>query len=136
SLILPHACNLACGYCYMGEHHVTAMPARVAERALRLAFEQWSTVHVGFFGGEPLLAWDTLAQTTAFARELAEQGPAAEQRSVRFQVTTNATLIDRARAAALRDLGIEVAVSLDGEERSHDAGPAVDGGSAGVRRGV
>lgn len=116
SLILTHACNLSCSYCYMGEHHAGAMTADVARRAVELGFAESEALRVAFFGGEPLLAWDLLVETATFARRrAAERGG-----SVTFQVTTNGTLVDRPRAAILRDLGVRVALSLDGTAPAHD----------------
>lgn len=119
SLTLTHACNLACTYCCMGEHHVRAMPRATAERALTLAAERASSetggrLDVGFFGGEPLLEWDTLTATATKARGL----PGL---TTRLQVTTNGTLVDRERAKTLSALGVRTTVSLDGARASHDA---------------
>lgn len=132
SLVLGHACNLACGYCYMGEHHAAAMPARTAERAVLAALELAASVQVSFFGGEPLLAWDTLVHTAAFTIEEASRRGARAA----FQVTTNGTLIDAEKAAALREMGAGVAVSIDGDEAAHDRGRPNGGGGSSFGRAV
>jgi uncharacterized protein len=94
------------------------MPQAMAERALTLAAEHASghtegRLDVGFFGGEPLLAWDTLTSTAEKARRLTGV-------STRLQVTTNATLVDGERAERLAALGVRTTVSIDGERASHD----------------
>lgn len=103
----------------MGEHHARAMPQAMADRALTLAAEHASghtegRLDVGFFGGEPLLAWDTLTSTAEKARRLTGV-------STRLQVTTNATLVDGERAERLAALDVRTTVSIDGERASHDA---------------
>lgn len=117
TLVLTHACNLACSYCYMGEHHVTRMPVETARKALSRAFDRTSSLSLGFFGGEPLLEHDLLV---SLARE-ARDGAASQGKKVRFQVTTNATLLSKKRIQELLDLDIRVAVSLDGIRPAHDA---------------
>ena len=60
SLILTHQCDLACSYCYAGEKSARDMPLEVGEQALERAFATLApdeALHLGFFGGEPLLAW-------------------------------------------------------------------------------
>jgi uncharacterized protein len=117
TLVLTHACNLACSYCYMGEHHTNRMPVQLAERALSLAFARTRSLSVGFFGGEPLLEHDQLISLAAGARREAN----ANGKSARFQVTTNATLLTERRVQQLVDLDVRVAVSLDGVKQAHDA---------------
>lgn len=119
TLVLTHACNLACAYCYMGEHHASAMPREVAWRALDLGLSRAADhLALGFFGGEPLIAWDLLVDVASRARCLA----AARGVGLSLQVTTNATLLTPARAAKLAELGVAVAVSLDGTKEAHDVG--------------
>jgi uncharacterized protein len=118
SLVLTHACNLACSYCYMGEHHAASMTRAIAFGAVDAALARAAHVQVSFFGGEPMLAWELLVACA----ERARQRGAADQKNVVLQMTTNGTLITRERAARLADLGIHVAVSLDGMAIAHDAG--------------
>lgn len=121
----------------MGEHHARAMPLAMAERALDLAADHATTttegmLDVGFFGGEPLLAWGTLVAIAKRARE--KRGLVT-----RLQVTTNGTLIDDERARVLADLGVRTTISIDGAAAAHDrARPNAKGRSshAAVLRGV
>jgi len=121
----------------MGDHHAGTMPLGVAERALSLAAEHvlaagGAQLDVGFFGGEPLLAWDTLVAVATKARAL----PGL---LTRLQVTTNGTLVDDTKARRLAELEVRTTVSIDGAAASHDrARPAAGGrGShAAVLRGI
>ncbi|MFO0547735.1 MAG: radical SAM protein [Polyangiaceae bacterium] len=121
SLVLTHACNLACTYCYTGDKKQVAMPRDVALAALDLAFSleklDDEPLVLGFFGGEPLLEWELLCEVAAAARDRAH----ASGRELVLQLTTNGTLLSRARAATLEALGVHVALSLDGTREAHDA---------------
>jgi uncharacterized protein len=114
-------CNLACTYCYMYETAdqswrqmprlmspaITEMTAkRIGEH---VSTHQLSNVDVILHGGEPLLTgakW--LTELTGLFRA---QIPA----EVNFTIQTNGTLLHRPMLEALRDLGIGVGVSLDGD---------------------
>jgi uncharacterized protein len=117
-------CNLACTYCYMYETAdqswrqmprqmspaITEMVAkRIGEHA---STHQLSSVDVILHGGEPLLTgarW--LAELTGL---LHAQVPA----QVNVTVQTNGTLLRRPMLETLRDLGIGVGVSLDGDSEA------------------
>lgn len=128
TLVLTHACNLRCTYCYTGEKKSVHMTPATAARALDLAFATAKApIQVSFFGGEPLLAWDVLSATAKLARARS----AASGVPVVLQVTTNGTLLTRARADRLRALGVYVTLSIDGVRPAQDATrPGADGRSS------
>lgn len=128
TLVLTHECNLACSYCYTGEKFRRDMDWETAERSIDLAFREyrprvpWATqddtpIDIGFFGGEPLICWDMLVRAAEAARARA----ARDGRKLRLAVTTNGTLVTRERAEKLRELGVEVTLSIDGTREAHDA---------------
>jgi uncharacterized protein len=94
-------------------------------------------VSVSFFGGEPLLAWDSLVAIAQQAQKRAAEPSApdpsrrtAGQKKVSLHVTTNATLLDAERAAFLKENGFSILVSLDGPREVHNANrPLPDGDS-------
>ncbi|MHC5056711.1 MAG: radical SAM protein, partial [Planctomycetota bacterium] len=122
-LSVTHGCNLACRYCYVRKAHVgerggdtpAAMPRDVVRRAIGLLGGPgpW---RVGFFGGEPMLAWDIVEQGVDLARERAS----AEGARVRFSITTNGTMVTPQRARFLAKHGFSVIFSLDGPQGLHD----------------
>ena len=127
SLVLTHACNLACSYCYTGEKFDRAMSLETATEALAYAFARARRVDLTFFGGEPLLAYDRLAAIAAAAPGMA----AARGATLRMQVTTNGTLLTIARARELSLLGVRTTLSLDGDRAAHEATrPRRGGGSS------
>lgn len=126
TLCLTHDCNLRCVYCYAGRKEARRMSWATAKRAVDFALEQTlrrahvmglpPEAQVGYFGGEPLLEWDVLQRSAAYAdEESARLGVALTK-----TVTTNASLLDAARAEWLRLHGFYVGLSLDGNAAMHD----------------
>ncbi len=130
TLVLTHACNLGCPYCYMGQKFGRRMPRELGEKALTWGFDRLmpgEEMDLGYFGGEPLMAWDLLQHFHLRAQEM------ARARAVKLVgvVTTNATLLTEERMRWLHEHGIVVAVSLDGVKEAHDATrPFVNGTSS------
>jgi uncharacterized protein len=114
-------CNLACTYCYvyeMADQSWRQMPRRMSPAITEMVAKrigehagthQLASVDVILHGGEPLLTgarW--LTELTGLLRA---QVPA----EVNFTVQTNGTLLRRPMLETLRELGIQVGVSLDGD---------------------
>ncbi len=128
TLVLTHDCNLGCGYCYAGAKFNKRMSRETAQKAVDLAFsDKPSRVQLAFFGGEPLLAYDQLLESTKYAHARAQEHGA----ELRMSVTTNGTLLDETRARELHELGVYIALSIDGTREAHDSGrPKMGGGSS------
>ena len=128
-LIKIHSrCDLACRYCYlytkadqrwadrprtMSPEVVEAVAQRIGEhtRTHRLPW-----VSVVLHGGEPLLAGtEHIAALVSRVRDAV--APSCE---VRFAIQTNGMRLTRDRLARLRDLGVRIGVSLDGDRIAHD----------------
>lgn len=127
SLVLTHACDLACTYCYAGPKDGRRMPLAVGRRAIDRAVRAvppGGRLDLGLFGGEPLLAWDVGRELVRHARA------AARERGVGLAValTTNGTHVDEAVCDELLALGVRVSVSCDGLPEVHDAGRPRRGG--------
>ncbi|MBX3167297.1 MAG: radical SAM protein [Candidatus Eremiobacteraeota bacterium] len=115
-LVLTHQCNLGCSYCYAGEKFKSSMNWRTGLESLRLAFSRPGPVEVSFFGGEPMIAFDTLARLTRVASRWARRAG----RQIRFSVTTNATILKDKHLRFLKHYNFFVGVSLDGVEEVQD----------------
>jgi len=128
SLVLTHRCNLACSYCYAGEHHRTEMAAPVRERAVALLFaDAPDVIQLSFFGGEPFLAFAAMRAAVSAARARA----VAEQRRLILQVTTNATALGHDQIAWVIGQGVRTCVSIDGIREAHEhARPQQNGRSS------
>ena len=127
-LVLTHRCNLACHYCYAGEHHRRQMADRVADRAVDLLFADGAdTAQLSFFGGEPFLRLDAMQRAVLRARRRA----AERQGRLLLQCTTNGTVLDEEAVRFVRESGMRVTVSIDGVKEAHDLHrPRAGGGSS------
>ncbi len=122
-LVVTHACNLACAYCYTGEKKRVRMTHETARRAVDLGFGAVGPsgrLQITFFGGEPLLEHELVL---AIAQEARERSP-----NVVLQMTTNGTLLDAALLAELRRARVHLALSIDGTRKAHEANRPLAGG--------
>jgi 12,18-didecarboxysiroheme deacetylase len=109
---LTRACNLQCIHCYARAVSETRERELDTEQALSVLDDlaRFGVPVVLFSGGEPLVRGDlvTLARY-------------AVQKGMRAVISTNGTLITKAKAKELREVGLSyVGVSLDGMEEVHD----------------
>jgi uncharacterized protein len=117
-LHLTTDCNLRCKYCYAPHAHRASMAPEIAKRAVDLAVELGrSSACVSYFGGEPLLRYELLKELTSYANE---RGHAAGTQ-MHFRLSTNGTLLNEENLAFFRDNNVLFAISLDGDQQSHDA---------------
>lgn len=120
-LNIAHACNFACVYCfakkgsYGGKEAI--MKFEVAKRAidfLNTNSKERETLEVDFFGGEPLLAFETVRKTIEYARS------SYPERKWRFTLTTNGSLLDRKIEDFLYENDVSLVLSLDGGKYTND----------------
>jgi uncharacterized protein len=130
TLNLTHACNLACTYCYAGAPRAQHMSRGTVVRALDLGLGECRAggeLQLSFFGGEPLLRWDTLRWATDLAAGRCREAGV----TLRPTITTNGSLLSLDRVTWLADRGFAVAISIDGDQAGHDATrPLAGGGSS------
>ena len=77
-LHVSHDCNLRCQYCFastgdFGTGHRMTMDVETAKKAIDFVIERSGNrrnIEVDFFGGEPLMAMDTVKATVEYARSL------------------------------------------------------------------
>lgn len=123
-LHVAHTCNLNCSYCFasQGKYHGerALMPFEVSKRAIDFLIENSGTrrnLEVDFFGGEPLMNWDVVKETVAYARSVEK----AHGKNFRFTLTTNGVLIDDEVIDFCNREMSNVVLSLDGRKEIHDA---------------
>lgn len=119
TLQVTRKCNLDCGYCvysgnYDNRHHADKwMTFEIAKKAIDYYVAHSSDeeeVSLGFYGGEPLLAFDFIKECVAYAEE------AFEGRKVMYSFTTNGTLLTDEKLDFLVHYNFAVLISLDGPE--------------------
>jgi uncharacterized protein len=117
---LTHDCNLRCPYCFTGEKFARAMTIETAERMAEFVVD-YAKQHdqpavFSFFGGEPMMAWDTLVATVLHAERVAE---AAGVTPI-FRMNTNGLLIKAAHLKFFEDHDLIFILSIDGNQAMHD----------------
>jgi uncharacterized protein len=114
-------CNLDCSYCYLPHRDDRRrITPTILRRSLERVFESpflGERLTIVWHAGEPLVLPRSFYDD-AFA--LAETLRPAGLR-ITHSIQTNATLLDEAWAAFLRDRGVQIGVSLDGPRHLHDA---------------
>lgn len=122
-LHMAHDCNLRCRYCFAATGNFGGqrelMGLDVAQKAIDLLIELSENRHnleVDFFGGEPLMNFEVVKQTVAYAREKEKQ----HNKNFRFTITTNGLgLNDEIIQYINREMG-NVVLSIDGRKQVHD----------------
>lgn len=122
-LHVSHDCNLRCKYCFAQtgdfggdrmlmspETGKRAMDYLIAHSANRVNLE------VDFFGGEPLMAWDTVMETVKYARSIEKQ----HNKNFRFTITTNGILLDDEKIDFINREMSNCVLSLDGRKEIND----------------
>ena len=122
-LHVAHTCNLNCEYCFasQGKYHGerALMTPDVAKRAIDFLIENSGTrrnLEVDFFGGEPLMNWQVVKDTVAYARSIEQE----KGKNFRFTLTTNGMLIDDEVIDFCNKEMHNVVLSLDGRKHIHD----------------
>lgn len=131
-LHISHDCNLRCGYCFAGSGNFggdrSLMSKEVGRQAIDflIAHSQGrKNSEIDFFGGEPLLNFDTVREIVDYGNQQA----ALHDKEFKFTLTTNAMLLDDDIIAYLNDHKISVVLSLDGRPQVHDRMRPTCGGS-------
>lgn len=116
---MSRRCNLKCVHCY-AQATAAAGPEELTTaegKSLIDDLAAYGSPVMLFSGGEPVMREDLV--------ELADH---AVKRGMRAVISTNGTLIDKAKAKALKDVGLSyVGVSLDGMREVHDKFRGVKG---------
>lgn len=122
-LHVAHDCNLKCQYCFAeeGEYHGcrSMMSAEVAKKSIDFMIENSGhrkQIEIDFFGGEPLMNWEVVKETVAYARAREiETG-----KLFRFTMTTNGMLLDDEKIEYLNKHMYNVVLSMDGRKEVND----------------
>lgn len=122
-LNVAHDCNLRCKYCFASTGDFgqgrKIMPPEIAKKAIDFVIARSGVRHnieVDFFGGEPLMAWDTVTQTVDYARSLEEK----YNKKFRFTITTNGLLLDEDKRKYINENMDNCVLSLDGRREVND----------------
>ena len=122
-LHVAHTCNLDCEYCFasQGRYHGerALMSYETGCRALDFLIESSGDRHnleVDFFGGEPLMNWETVKRLVAYGRKREKESG----KHFRFTLTTNGMLVDEEVIDFTSREMDNVVMSLDGRKEVND----------------
>ncbi len=123
-LHLAHDCNLRCEYCFAKGGAFAGRRGLMSEKTAKAAIDFVTdisgarrNIEIDFFGGEPLLNFEVLKKTVAYARGKEKRF----NKHFRFTVTTNAYHLTEEMAEYLRREMDNIVVSIDGRPHVHDA---------------
>ena len=131
-LHVSHDCNLRCKYCFastgdFGTGYRMTMNVETAKKAIDFVIARSGKRHnieVDFFGGEPLMAMDTVKATVDYARSLEKE----HNKNFRFTITTNGILLDDDTIDYINENMSNAVLSLDGRPEVNDnMRPTVNG---------
>ncbi|WP_291579102.1 thioether cross-link-forming SCIFF peptide maturase [Clostridium sp. UBA6640] len=122
-LNIIHDCNLRCKYCFAdeGEYHGCrkAMSSEVGKKAIDFVIANSGSrknIEIDLFGGEPLMAFDTIKEIVDYAREQEK----IHNKNIRFTMTTNATLLNDENMKYLDENMGNLVLSIDGRKEIND----------------
>jgi len=135
SLYLTEACNLRCRYCFL-KKQPRRLPVDLGRQVVDFMLAgppKVKQVSVYFFGGEPLIEFETIKELTLYGRSQAAQ----KGKKLRLGVTTNGTLMTDEILDFLFGHKISINLSLDGRPETqnmnrqtatgHGSFPLIDG---------
>jgi len=122
-LNIAHDCNLRCTYCFaaQGDFGIgrKLMPIEIAKAAVDFLVANSGVrrnLEIDFFGGEPLMNWQVVVDTVAYARSLEQESG----KKFSFTITTNGILLDDEKIKFINREMKNVVLSLDGRREIHD----------------
>jgi len=113
SINVTDKCNLNCSYCFNRPRHPRDMSISTAKKAVDFLITQAGDspyVNLGFFGGEPLLRFQTIKEVVAYGREKAK----STGKEIVFGITTNGTLLNQDIFDFFMENNVFILLSLDG----------------------
>ena len=122
-LHISHDCNLRCKYCFASTGDFGTgrklMPLETAKAAIDFLLEKSvgrENLELDFFGGEPLMNFDVVKQTVAYARSKEKE----YGKHFRFTITTNGMLLDDDAIDFINKEMYNVVLSIDGRKEVND----------------
>ena len=136
-IVLSYDCNLRCKYCFASTGDFGTgrkiMPFETAKQAIDFVVERSGkrrNIEVDFFGGEPLMAWDTVVKTVEYARSIEKE----HNKNFRFTITTNGMLLNQEKMDYINREMKNCVLSLDGRKEVNDDHRPTAGGNGSYDR--
>ena len=128
-MILSEQCNLACKYCFLGNNDTEKrcnftlenMTKETADKAISFFIRQIKLSGLDteenkpvviFYGGEPMVNFEVLVYIAEKFNDLRLIEPCVK--NVELSMVTNGLLLTEERILKLKELGVSIAISVDG----------------------
>ena len=122
-LNMTHDCNLRCKYCFASQGTYNGEKAFLNFETGKKAFDflvknsgKRRNLEVDFFGGEPLMNFETIKQLVDYGRSLEK----VNDKHFRFTITTNGVLLDDEKINYINENMDNVVLSIDGRKETND----------------
>ncbi len=121
-MILPtYRCNLSCWYCVQEHRHVDLSEETI--RRIKRHIKKYLKEHditrfyLSWFGGEPLLKYNTILDISSYAMEVCHELGI----TMKSGITTNSLLLNPERIKALGSVGVDFfQITIDGNREEHN----------------
>lgn len=114
-------CNLNCWYCYESHQKGSRISHQLIQSISKhidwkFAEDHFEHLHLSFFGGEPMLGGQQIAQIIEYASTF------CQEKNIQFDIsfTTNGTILPSVVLNALRGLDVAFQITLDGAKEQHN----------------
>lgn len=111
ALNVIESCNLRCTYCFAGDGDYgkpSEMGLQLAQQAIKFFTRERASLHIVFFGGEPLLNFKLIAQTVEWCESQSDK-------SFSYALTTNGVLLRETMLSFFKKYKFALTVSYDGK---------------------
>ncbi len=122
-LHIAHDCNLRCKYCFASTGDFGTgrklMPLETAKAAIDFLIERSvgrENLELDFFGGEPLMNFEVVKETVAYARQKEKE----HGKNFHFTITTNGMLLTDDKIDFINKEMYNVVLSIDGRKEVND----------------
>lgn len=122
-LNMTHDCNLRCEYCFASQGSYNGQREFLNYETGKKAFDflvknsgTRRNLEVDFFGGEPLMNFETIKMLVDYGRSLEKE----YNKNFRFTITTNGVLLDDEKIDYINENMDNVVLSIDGRKSTND----------------
>ena len=119
-IIMPTMdCNFKCTYCYEAREKgfITDNVKKGIRSWISSMAKSCNSFSIGWFGGEPLLGFDTIEEINSYAQEICEENNCFFVSNI----TTNGYLLDSEMLSKVNDLGLSsFQITVDGTPEFHN----------------
>ena len=122
-LHISHDCNLRCRYCFAATGNFggerTMMSPEIGKKAIDMLIRESGNrrnLEIDFFGGEPLMNFDTVKQIVEYAKSKEKEF----NKNFKFTLTTNAILLNDENIIYMNENMQNLVHSIDGREATND----------------